>query len=167
MHLASSAGCDMPTTTGRDPAMRLAERANVLSKRARDERTGYPIGDRGWPPDRGSPGGARTARRGSRRAVPHGRRRSAVRGPRDARLRRALRPNGWTPGGHAALEKHPVSQTGAPRLDATTAAHAWRPAALLTLDAATVVGSINSSLGRSVCIPSFFDSRCQLGGIDN
>jgi len=35
-------------------ALRLSERANVLSKRAGDERTGHPIGDGVWPPDRGS-----------------------------------------------------------------------------------------------------------------
>src|SRR5262249_48356652 len=46
--LASSAGYDIPTRTGRDPPMRLAERANVLSKRAKDERTGHPIDDGGW-----------------------------------------------------------------------------------------------------------------------
>ena len=67
----------LPTTTSRDPEMRLAERANVLSKRASDERTGHPIGDRGWPPDRGYPGSARTARAGSRRAVPRCQRGSA------------------------------------------------------------------------------------------
>src|SRR5262245_49234934 len=33
------------------PRCALHERANVLSKRAGDERTGHPIGDdRGWPP---------------------------------------------------------------------------------------------------------------------
>jgi hypothetical protein len=53
----------------------------------------------------------------------------------------------------------------APRRD--DAAHAWRPAALLTLDAATVGGSTNSSPRSSICIRSFFDSRWQLGGIDN
>src|SRR5262245_3656148 len=44
---ACLAGWDIPTTTSRDPAMRLAERANVLSKRAGVERPGHPVGDRG------------------------------------------------------------------------------------------------------------------------
>src|SRR5262249_28211111 len=57
--------------------MRLAERANVFSKRARDERAGHPIGDGGWPPDRGSPGCARTARTGPGRTMPRCRRGSA------------------------------------------------------------------------------------------
>jgi hypothetical protein len=59
------------------PRFALYERANVLSKRAGDERTGHPIGDRGWPPDRGSPDCARAARPGSRRAVPRCQRGSA------------------------------------------------------------------------------------------
>jgi hypothetical protein len=42
--------CDIPTTTSRDPAMRFAERANVLSRRAKDSER-HPIGDGGWPPD--------------------------------------------------------------------------------------------------------------------
>src|SRR5262249_40193903 len=62
------------------PRCALYERANVLSKRAGDGRTGHPIGDCRWPPDRGSPGCPRTARPGSRRVVPGCRRGSA--GPR-------------------------------------------------------------------------------------
>src|SRR5262249_22705482 len=42
-------------------ALTLHERANLLSRRAKDERPGHPIGNRGWPPDRRSPGCARTA----------------------------------------------------------------------------------------------------------
>ena len=37
---ACLAGCDMPTMTGRDPRCALYERANVLSERAGDGRTG-------------------------------------------------------------------------------------------------------------------------------
>jgi hypothetical protein len=52
---ACLAGCDMPTRTDCAPPMGVVERANVLSKRAGDGRTGHPIGDRGARLYRGTP----------------------------------------------------------------------------------------------------------------
>jgi hypothetical protein len=102
---------------------------------------------------------ARRGRRGRRSSGrsrrPNARGRVAGRRRRDPRATIAIAPEGHSRTCGARETPCEADGCAAPRRD--DAAHAWRPSALLTLDAATVGGSTHSSPGRLSVHEAFFD----------